>query len=106
MNKRNLFPITSIAIIFATATVAETSYDDPAAIMAELSKLSEECAELESGAAQTEIFGIEIIRVGDTCAIVNGDEIDSRVRIFLEEENLPWAGLGIWVKVPNQHQAD
>lgn len=106
MKKRNLFQITSTAIICATAALAETNYDDPTEIFVELSELSEDCAALESGASQTEIFGIEIIRVGDVCAIVNGDEIDERVRVFLEEENLNWAGIGLWVKASSSRQAD
>ena len=89
-----------------TVAVAETNFDDPAAIMSELTGLSEECASLESGMSQSEIFGIEVIRVGDTCAIVTGDELDERVRLFLEEQNFPWVGVGIWVTASDARQAD
>lgn len=94
--------------VFSVGTVAvsETNFDDPTAIMAELSSLSEDCATIEPGSSQTHVFGIEVIRVGDTCAIVSGDELDERVRLFLEEQNLPWAGVGIWVTASDARQAD
>lgn len=97
----------AMAMIFVPgAILAETNSDDSEAIMSKLKALSEECSSLESGMSQSEIFGIEIIRVGDTCAIVNGDELDERVRLFLEEQNLLWAGVGIWVKASGARQAD
>lgn len=98
--KINMTAIAFAAMTIGTGAVGETDYDDPAAIEAELSTLSKDCAEIEDGMSQTHIFGIEIIRVGDTCAIVMGQEIDERVRIFLEEQNLPWAGVGLWVTSP------
>ncbi|MEP1523015.1 hypothetical protein [Ascidiaceihabitans sp.] len=85
-------------LVTGTTALAESEVEQRASIMAELSSLSEQCSKLESGEAQTEIFGIEIIRVGDTCAVVHGEEFDARMQTFLEEENLPWAGIALWVK--------
>lgn len=98
--KNKFTTIALAAIIISTGAIAETNYDDPTAIMAELATLSEECAQIDDGMSQTHIFNIEIIRHGDICAIVMGQEIDERVRVFLEEQNLPWAGVGIWVTTP------
>lgn len=88
-----------VMMVIPGAMLADTNYDDSEAIMAELTGLSKDCASLEPGSSRTEIFGIQIIRVENTCAIVMGQEIDERVRIFLEEQNLPWAGVGLWVNV-------
>lgn len=96
--KIKMTTIALIAMTIGTGAIGETNYDDPSAIMAELTKLSADCSTIGAGTSQPHIFGIEIIRVGDTCAIVNGDELDDRVRLFLEEQNLPWAGVGLWVK--------
>lgn len=96
--KNKLTTIALTAMTIGTGAIAETNYDNPTVIMAELSKLSADCSTIGDGKSQTHIFGIEIIRVGDTCAVVMGQEIDERVRVFLEEENLPWAGVGLWVK--------
>ena len=86
------------ALFIGSEVVADTNDEQAHAILVELSSLSEECAKLEPGEAQTEVFGIEIIRVGDTCAVVNGQDLDPKVQAFLQEENLTWAGVGMWVK--------
>lgn len=96
--KINMIVIAFAAMTTGTGVIAEGNYDNPAAIVAELATLADDCAKIEDGQSQTHIFGIEMIRVGDTCAVVMGQEIDDRVRAFLEEENLPWAGVGLWVK--------
>lgn len=96
--KIKMMAIAFAAITTGTGAIAEGNYDDPAAIVTELATLAEDCAKIEDGQSQAHIFGIKIIRVGDTCAVVMGQEIDERVRIFLEEQNLPWAGVGLWVK--------
>ncbi|MEN8951811.1 hypothetical protein [Planktotalea arctica] len=95
--KIKMTTIALTAMTIGTGVIGETNYDDPAAILAELSTLSEDCAKIEDGQSQTHIHGIKIIRTENICAIVMGQEIDERVRVFLEEENLPWAGVGLWV---------
>jgi len=97
MNNRKLCRIALSATFLSTGAMGDTRYDDPSAILAELVGLSEECASIDDGQSQTEVFGIKLIRVGGTCAIVNGGELDERVRVFLEKENLDWAGVGLWV---------
>lgn len=90
-------------IMSAVTAIAETqeNYDDPASILASLEDAVSTCGEMDAnGEVRDEIFGIQMIRLGDTCAIVNGDELDERVRVFLEEQNLPWAGVGLWVTAP------
>lgn len=90
-------------IMSAVTAIAETqeNYDDPASILASLEDAVSTCGEMDAnGEVRDEIFGIQMIRLGDTCAIVNGDEFDERVRVFLEEQNLPWAGVGLWVTAP------
>lgn len=90
-------------IMSAVTAVAETqdNFDDPASILASLEDAVSKCGEMDAnGEVRDEIFGIQMIRLGDTCAIVNGDELDERVRVFLEEQNLPWAGVGLWVTAP------
>ena len=91
-------------IMAALPAVAEINmnYDDPSAIRASLEDAVSTCGEMDAnGEVRDEIFGIKMIRLGATCAIVNGDELDERVRVFLEEQNLPWAGVGLWVNAPN-----
>lgn len=89
-----------IAMTIGTVAIGETNYDDPQNILAELTALSEECGTMDDGEVKTEVFGIKLVRIDGTCAIVNGSEIDERVRIFLEEQNLPWAGVGLWATAP------
>ena len=90
-------------IMSAVTAVAETqeNFDDPTSILTSLEEAVSTCGEMDAnGEVRDEIFGIQMIRLGDTCAIVNGDELDERVRVFLEEKNLPWAGVGLWVTAP------
>ncbi|MGJ8629039.1 MAG: hypothetical protein ACSHXB_18920 [Sulfitobacter sp.] len=91
-------------IMSAVSAAAETqeNYDDPEAILTSLEDAVSTCGEMDAnGEVRDEIFGIQMIRLGDTCAIVNGDELDERVRVFLEEQNLPWAGVGLWMNAPS-----
>lgn len=76
---------TGLIVIAAHATAdAITNYDDPAAILASLKEAATTCGEMDAnGEVRNEIFGIEMIRVGETCAIVNGAKSMSVFGSFL-----------------------
>lgn len=96
---KSILSATSI-ITMATISFADgdPKYTNPETVLADLRRAVASCAELnENGDTSEEIFGIQMIRVGDTCVIVNG-ELDAHVRVYLEEQNLPWAGVGLWIK--------
>ncbi|WP_281857379.1 hypothetical protein [Litoreibacter halocynthiae] len=100
--KLNWFGIGLIMSALPAVAEINMNYDDPAAILASLEEAVSTCGEMDAnGEVRDEIFGIKMIRLGGTCAIVNGDELDDRVRVFLEEQNLPWAGVGVWVNAPD-----
>ena len=87
--------ITMATISFADG---DPKYTNPEIVLADLKQVAANCAGMdEKGGVREEIFGIQMIRVGDTCMIVNG-ELDENVRMFLEKQNLPWAGVGLWIK--------
>lgn len=95
--------ITAMGAMLLTTNAAFANDDmnmgDHAAMLAELDGLATQCAALGNGEAEAHIFGIQIIRVGDTCAITNGDELAAGFAKFLQSDEAPdWAGVGIWVK--------
>lgn len=98
----NTTTFTATAAFVATTglAMAETTPISPDlnAVLTELEAVAATCAEMGDGQVNEEIFGILMIRIGETCVIINGDEIDPQALEFLEEQKLPWAGVGLWVK--------
>lgn len=96
---KNTPAITALAALMCGPIMADTAvrYQDSEAIIADLRDASVTCATMDDGQVNDEVFGIQMVRFGETCVIANG-EMDAAVRAYLEAQELDWAGIGLWVK--------
>ncbi|MDU8928309.1 hypothetical protein RXV86_13010 [Alisedimentitalea sp. MJ-SS2] len=98
---KNTWLAMGVFLALPIIALAEQQETDPGVTMDQLLEARTMCDQMNAtGEVRTEIFGIQIIRYGGTCVVVNG-ELDEDARSFLEEKNLPWAGVGLWIKATN-----